>query len=121
MSRTAWQRRPPDHSLVQGDTGRTVTDQLIDGNGDPVDLSPGSPTVTVKYLLWAPGAAAAKVNANATIVTPASGIVRYAFLAGDIDTAGPYIEEWQVTTGSNVVTYPEPVPHKVKIREQVGS
>ena len=119
MSRTTWKRKPPDHYLVQGDTGRQVTDQLTDGAGLPVDLSIGSPTV--KYLLWGPGSAAAKVNAAATIVTPASGIVRYSYLVGDIDTHGDYIEEWQVTTGSSVVTYPEPTPHKVRVREQVGS
>ena len=119
MSRTAWERRPPDHYLVQGDTGRQITDQLLDGTGTPVDLTAGSPSV--KYLLYAPGAAAAKVSAAATIVTPATGIVRYTYLVGDIDTHADMMEEWQVTTGSNVVTYPEPGPHKVRIREQVGS
>ena len=114
-----WERKQPDHHLVQGDTGRAVTDQLLDGNGDPVDLSSGSPTV--RYILWAPGAAAAKVSAAATILTPASGIVRYALQAADIDTPGVYLEEWQVTTGANVVTYPEPTAHKVKVREQLGS
>jgi hypothetical protein len=119
MSRTPWERKAPDHYLVQGDAGRTVTDQLKDGNGNPVDLSSGSPTV--KYLLTLKGGTTPKVNAAATIVTPASGIVRYTYVSGDIDTAGTFIEEWQVTTGGNPVTYPEPTPHKVRVREQLGS
>lgn len=116
---TAWERKAPDHYIVSGDTGRAVTDQLLDGTGTPVDLSSGSPTV--RYILYAPGAAAAKVAAAATIVTPASGIVRYSYQSTDIDTPGVYLEEWQVTTGANIVTYPEVTAHKVLIRTQVGS
>jgi len=116
---TAWERKAPDHYIVSGDTNRQITDQLLDGNGVPVDLSSGSPTV--RYILYAPGAAAAKVQAAATIVTPATGIVRYTYQSTDIDTPGVYLEEWQVTTGTSIISYPEVTAHKVLIRTQVGS
>lgn len=109
----------PDHYVVVGDVNRTIVDQLVDGLGVPVDLSVGGPTI--RYMLWRMGDAAATVTAAGSIVTPTLGIVSYTFLSGDIDTAGLYIEEWQVTTGSNVVSYPEAGPHYVQIRPQIGS
>ena len=68
--------------------------------------------------LWTPDfTPAAKVNATATIVTPASGVVRYDWLAIDTDTAGYYVGQWQVTwtSGSKPQTFPTTTYHTILI------
>lgn len=115
---TAWQRRAPDHYLVQGDSGTTISEQLLDRDGNGVDLSGAS----VKYMLWIPGAAAATINAAATIVTAATGIVSFTPSAGQSAVVADYLEEWQVTfSGGLIQTYPAVRPHKVRIRGDLAA
>lgn len=61
---------------------------------------------------------AAKVNATATIVEPAAGIVRYDWLAIDTDTAGTYVGQWEVTwtAGSKPQTFPTRTYHTILVR-----
>jgi hypothetical protein len=76
---------------------------LKDANGTPVDLTGAS----VRFHMRAVGATTAKVDAAAALVTAASGIVKYAWIAGDTDTAGRYEAEFEVTFGdSSVETFP---------------
>jgi hypothetical protein len=57
-----------------------------------------------------------KVNAAATIVTPASGVVRYDWIAADTATPGSYQAEWQVTwTGGKKQTFPTLTYHSVDV------
>lgn len=116
---TKWQRRAPDHYLVQSDTGAEVSDALVDGAGAAVDLTGAA----VKYLLWAPGAASAQINAAATVGTPATdGIVSFTPNGSQSSLVGDFIEEWQVTfAGGAIQTFPQTGPHKVRIRKEVGS
>ena len=68
---------------------------------------------------WVPDfGVAATVNTTATIVTPASGIVRYDWLAIDTAVAGPYLGQWQVTwtSGSKPQTFPTDTYHTILIR-----
>jgi hypothetical protein len=56
------------------------------------------------------------IDAAATLVTPASGIVKYVWQTGDTDTAGRYKAEWEVTfTDSTIRTFPTPGYDKVRI------
>lgn len=82
---------------------------------------------SVKFIMrkssadWVPdftGSTTTKVNATATIVTPASGVVRYDWLATDTDTAGTFVGQWQVTwtAGSKPQTFPTTTYHTILIR-----
>jgi hypothetical protein len=115
----AWERRPPDHWIVQGDSGSTITEQLKDRSGNIVDLT----GATVKYMLYAPGAASAKINAAATVVGLATnGTVSFTPSAAQGDTPGDYLEEWQVTfSGGLIQTFPATGPHKVRIRGDLAA
>lgn len=71
--------------------------RLLDEDGDTLtDLA----TATVKYTMRNVASGALKINrASATVPnqTAYPGEVYYQFVAGDVDTAGTYVEEWEVT------------------------
>lgn len=47
-----------------------------------------------------------EINGGAvTLVTPASGTVRYDWASGDVDTAGEYDLQWKITLPSGKVTH----------------
>lgn len=114
----AWDRRAPDHHVTQNDTGTTIYEALKDRNGVAVDLTGAS----VLYTARLPGAGALKVNAAATVETPAtSGIVSYRYLAADSDTDGDLLERWRVTyAGGNIQRFPAAGPHKVRIWRDIA-
>ena len=88
-------------TIKKGDTDRFFADQLrVDGT--PTDLT----GATVKFLLKPATGGAAKVNASASIVTAAEGRVKYAPQPADVDTAGVFNQEWEVTIAGKVLTYP---------------
>jgi hypothetical protein len=43
-----------------------------------------------------------KIDAAASVVTPAAGVVSYAWAAGDTDTEGAYDSEFEVSYGAGV-------------------
>lgn len=73
----------------------------------PIDLTTA---VSVKLILKDSTnmAGAAKVNAACTLVTPSSGIVEYAWAAGDTDTSGTYNGEFEITWSTGIT---ETVPN----------
>lgn len=86
-----------------GDVGSSVTEQLLDGDGDGVNLTGAA----VRFTMRAPGAAEPIVVDEAELVVAATGHVRYTWLDGDLDTAGYYIAEWEVTYSNDAVeTFP---------------
>ena len=91
-----------DFTVGQGDLLPAISAQLVDENGDPVDLT----DATCKFHMSKGGVV--KVDAAATIVTPATGIVRYDWVTADTDEAGEYDAEWEVTytTGTKPLTFP---------------
>jgi len=94
-----------------GDTGPAFQVTLRDGDGTAVDVS-GS-TILFK-MRFVQGRASGvqdtlKVNSAATLVDAANGVVEYQWAAGDTDTPGRYLAEFQVTFGSGVIqSYPNP-------------
>jgi hypothetical protein len=118
LSRTAWQRRPPDAYWKQNDTSPAITGALKDGTGAAVNLTGAS----VKFMMWAPGEASAKINAAATITGASTGNVSYTPNSTDTNTIGDYLAEWQVTfSGGAVETFPNAALLKVRVTDDVAT
>lgn len=113
MSLTAWERRPPDHTVTQNDTGVLIEDILRDSKGVTVDLT----GATVQYQARIPGLAlSAGIDQAATVVAPATGgRVRRTLVAADTDTPGDLIEQWKVTFGGGAVERFPATKHKLRI------
>ena len=88
--------------MKQNDTGPDLQVSILDGNSTAVDVT----GATIVFNMAAGGIS--KVASGAvTIVTAASGVVKYLWQAGDTDTPGVYEGEFQVTFSSGKVeTFP---------------
>jgi hypothetical protein len=82
-----------EFKIKRHDRYPSITATLLDGDGAAIDLS----GCTVTFLMREQTAASLTVNAAATVVSAAAGTVRYDWLAADVDTAGRYYCEWQIT------------------------
>ena len=70
----------------------------------------------VKFIMKSIQGNTVKVNATATVVTPASGVVRYDWIAADTDTPGSYQAEWQVTwSAGKTQTFPTLTYHSIDV------
>lgn len=102
--------------IKKDDTASSFKATLQDSAGDPVNLIGAS----VKFIM-AKGTTV-KVNAAATLVDAANGIVRYDWISGDTDTSGFFRAEWQVTDStSHIQTFPNPGYDEVIITRDLGS
>lgn len=70
-------------------------------DGTPADLSAAT---SVKFLMKQ--GSTLKVSQPATIVDPLTGLVEYAWAAGDTDTPGEYNVEFEVSWGLETQTFP---------------
>ena len=118
MSRSAWQRKPPDAWWKQNDTAPAIAEQLLDGLGVAVNLA----GATVKFMGWLQGDTAVKVNASATITDAATGKVSYTPIAADTNTVGDMLVEWQVTfAGGAIETFPNAGHQKVRVVDDIAT
>jgi hypothetical protein len=113
VSQTAWERRPPDHTVTQNDAGVLIEDVLRDSKGAVVDLT----GATVRYQARIPGQPiSAGIDQLATIPPPAqNGRIQYALVAADTDTPGDLIEQWKVTFGGGGIERFPASKHKLRI------
>lgn len=99
-------RRAPAYQfeVKQGDYGSTsIVGKLTDGNG-AVDLTAA---LSVRLLATNLDSGVLEISAAASFVAPrTAGQVTYTFAAGDLDTAGDYKVEWEVTFASGTHTFP---------------
>jgi len=79
--------------LKQNDTSPTLDAILTDADGNIVTVTGAS----VRFHMRAIGSSALKIDAAATVVDGTAGHVRYTLQAGDTDTPGSYVAEYQVT------------------------
>lgn len=103
--------------VKRGDIGVTFSDTFTDAEGSPVDLS----GATVVFILRRYGATAPTVAEDAEIVVAADGTVRYVTANGDLDVAGIYQQEWEITFGSgDRFTVPSDTHNIVHIGEDLN-
>lgn len=81
-------------TLKKGDRRPSITAQILDGAGNPVNLGGGA---TAKFVMQMRGASQPKVDAAAVVVDPAQGKLQYDWAASDVDTVGVYLAEFEVT------------------------
>lgn len=81
------------------DTLSPSLSDTIEVNGSAYDLT----GCTVVFRMRAVGSSTLKVDTAATVVTAASGTVRYDWASQDVDTAGDYLAWWRVTLPSTRV------------------
>lgn len=92
-----------DFTVKKGDTTPVIQVTCKDQADVVVDLT-GS---TIKFKMVERGSTTLKVDASATVVTALSGIVKYVWTAANLDTAGRYDGEFEVTfAGGEIETYP---------------
>ena len=106
-----------DFYLKKGDTNNVLEATLRDVNGVVVNLT----GATVVFSMMN-AASTVKVSlAACTIVTAAAGLVSYAWVAADVNTAGTYRGEFQVTySGGGIQTFPNDSYIEVEITADVA-
>ncbi len=89
--------------VKQNDTSPAMLATLQDAEGNAVNLT----GATVRFHMRSVGGGNPVVDAAATVVTAASGIVRYNWVAADTDTVGTYQAEFEVTyADASIETFP---------------
>lgn len=106
-----------DYTIKEGDTRPTLRAALYDPNGVAVNLA----GATVRFAMGVqPGSPL--VAAPATIVDAANGIVEYAWVAGNTDTAGTFYGEFQVTFGDlTVESFPNDGYIQILVKAEMGA
>lgn len=103
--------------IKQGDTSPELQATLKDAEGTAIDLTGAS----ARFHMRLSGATATTVDAAATVVTAASGIVKYSWQAGDTDTVGRYEGEFEVTyADTSVETFPNTGYIPIRIRDDIA-
>lgn len=109
--------RTPDFQIKAGDLRPTLDATLTDDAGTALDLTSAS---SCRFVMRSVAGGTPKVAAAASIVTPASGIVRYAWTGTDTDTPGDYFAEFEVTyAGPKTETHPNDGHLLVRITEDL--
>ena len=102
--------------IKQNDTSPSMAATLKDANDAAIDLT----GATVRFHMRAVGASQVTVDAAATLVTPASGTVRYDWQADDTDTVGSYQAEFEVTyADGSIETFPNDGYIRVEITDDI--
>ena len=90
------------HTIKRNDTSPDIQGTCLDAAGNAVDIT----GATVRFHMFDKNGTEV-VDAAATIVTAASGIVKYSWIAADTATAGIFMSEFEVTySDASIETFP---------------
>ena len=102
--------------IKQNDTTPSLRAALQNGSGDAVDLT----NATCNFHMRPLGSTTITVDASAQIVTEATGIVQYNWIAADTDTIGSYQAEFEVTYPDGTIeTFPKNGYIRVEITDDI--
>ena len=102
--------------IKQNDTVPSLRAALENGSGDAVDLT----NATCNFHMRPLGGTTITVDASAQIVTEATGIVQYNWIAADTDTVGSYQAEFEVTYPDGTIeTFPNNGYIRVEITDDI--
>jgi hypothetical protein len=109
-----------DLTVKRGDLKPVVNATLTDESGTAIDLTGATVTFTLRKL---GSVGTPLLNAvAATVVSAASGTVRYTWLATNTDTAGLYLSEWRVTfSDATTQRFPTVGYNTVQIVDHLGT
>lgn len=94
-----------DYVTKVGDKEPAIEAVLEDANGDPKDLSNAS---GVSFHMKEPRSGTAKIDKAATITDAPNGVVQYSWDAEDVDEAGEFEAEFEVTwSDGDTETFPK--------------
>lgn len=103
--------------IKQNDTEPTFQAGLLDSDGFPVDLT--SATAVRFHMRDASGTVI--VDQPMVIITAASGVVQYDWIAADTQTAGSFQVEVEVTyLGGSIETFPNNGYEEVIITDDIA-
>jgi len=89
--------------IKENDTTPSLRASLLNGSGDPVDLI----GTTVRFYMRLMGSNSTTIDASASVISEANGIVQYDWVAGDTADVGSYQAEFEVTySDGNIETFP---------------
>lgn len=103
-----------DIQLVQGDTAPDLEATLRNVDDDPMDLTEAD---SVRFQMRRVDSKAYAIDADATIVTPASGAVRYVLQQGDLAQWGDFYAQWEIHWSDGTIQTTTP-PNTVEVRRQ---
>lgn len=99
-----------DIELIRNDVGFDIEFEVDDADGVDVDLTDS----TVKFKMWKAGASTCKINSSCTLTTPAEGKCKYTVQSDDLDTAGDYEAELEITYTSGKIITASGITVKIK-------
>ena len=103
--------------IKENDTVPSIRATLQNGSGDPVDLI----NATVRFHMRAIGSTSAVVDASATVVSDAGGIVQYDWNAADTADIGSFQAEFEVTYPDGTIeTFPSSGYIRVEITDDIA-
>jgi hypothetical protein len=106
-----------DFVIRKGDRLPELTATLNDSTGTAVNITGG----TVEFHMRAVAGGTPKVDTAATVVTAASGQVKYVWGANDTDTAGSYYAEFEVTFGDGrKQSFPNPGYITISVTDELA-
>lgn len=105
-----------DLFIRAGDTSPAFTDTILTAAGEPYNLTGKTVTLTLRSLR---SASPVKLANAVTVVTPASGAVKYEWATTDTAAPGLYNAEWHVTTDG--YTHPNNGYRVVSIEEALAT
>ena len=103
--------------IKENDTVPSIRATLQNGSGTAVDLV----NATVRFHMRAIGSTTATIDASASIISEAGGVVQYNWQAGDTADVGSYQAEFEVTyPDSTVETFPSSGYIRVEITDDIA-
>lgn len=89
----------------------------LTANGAPIDLTGAS---SVSFQMYTSAGTVKVAKTAATIVDGPTGVVEYAWAAGDTDTPGTYNAEFEVLWGTEPQTFPSSGYFTITINADLG-